>query len=175
MYRTRGYTLLMVTKTLAVAAVTHRLIESQTMKTQSDTTNKSASVAIRKSSQVIDEPKATANEEREGSNRPCLSRRTCALLSWTAVAIMLAFIFCMSAKTGNDLDNHSGIVSIVKKFLGCGRHVALRPRGRRIARGAFHGIPAAWRRACKRAAFHAVGHIREKRDRAPRRHARRLP
>lgn len=75
---------------------------------------------MRKSSQVIDEPKATANEEREGSNRPRLSRRTCALLSWTAVAITLAFIFCMSAKTGNDLDNHSGIISIVKNFLVAG-------------------------------------------------------
>ena len=75
---------------------------------------------MRKSSHATGEPKATANEEREGSNRPHLSRRTCALLSWTAVAIMLAFIFCMSAKTGNDLDNHSGIVSIVKNFLVAG-------------------------------------------------------
>lgn len=33
---------------------------------------------------------------------------------------MLAFIFCMSAKTGNDLDNHSGIVSIVKNLLVAG-------------------------------------------------------
>lgn len=90
------------------------------MKTQSDTTNKSASVATRKSSHVIGEPKATANEEREGSNRPRLSRRACALLSWAAVAIMLTFIFCMSAKTGNDLDNHSGIVSIVKNLLVAG-------------------------------------------------------
>ena len=90
------------------------------MKTQSDTTNKSASVATRKSSHVIDEPKATANEEREGLNRPRLSRRACALLSWAAVAITLAFIFCMSAKTGNDLDNHSGIISIVKNLLVAG-------------------------------------------------------
>lgn len=90
------------------------------MKTQSDTTNKSASVAIRKSSHVIDEPKATTGEELEGSNRPRLSRHACALLSWAAVAIMLAFIFCMSAKTGNDLDNHSGIISIVKNFLVAG-------------------------------------------------------
>ena len=90
------------------------------MKSQSDTTNKSASVATRKSSHVTGEPKATTGEEREGSNRPRLSRRACALLSWAAVAIMLAFIFYMSAKTGNDLDNHSGIVSIVKKFLVAG-------------------------------------------------------
>lgn len=75
---------------------------------------------MRKSSQVIDEPKATTGEELEGSNRSRLSRRACALLSWAAVAIMLAFIFCMSAKTGNDLDNHSGIVSIVKNFLVAG-------------------------------------------------------
>ena len=75
---------------------------------------------MRKSSQVIDEPKAITGEELEGSNRPRLSRRACALLSWAAVAIMLAFIFCMSAKTGNDLDNHSGIVSIVKNFLVAG-------------------------------------------------------
>lgn len=33
---------------------------------------------------------------------------------------MLAFIFCMSAKTGNDLDNHSGIISIVKNLLVAG-------------------------------------------------------
>ena len=90
------------------------------MKTQSDTTNKSASVATRESSHVIDESKATTSEELEGSNRPRLSRRACALLSWAAVAIMLAFIFCMSAKTGNDLDNHSGIVSIVKNLLVAG-------------------------------------------------------
>lgn len=75
---------------------------------------------MRKSSQVIDEPKATVNEEREGLNRPRLSRHACALLSWAAVAITLAFIFCMSAKTGNDLDNHSGIISIVKNFLVAG-------------------------------------------------------
>lgn len=90
------------------------------MKTQSNTTNKSASVAIRKSSHAIDEPKATVDEEREGLNRLRLSRHACALLSWAAVAITLAFIFCMSAKTGNDLDNHSGIISIVKNFLVAG-------------------------------------------------------
>lgn len=90
------------------------------MKTQSNTTNKSASVTIRKSSHAIDEPKATVNEEREGLNRLRLSRHACALLSWAAVAITLAFIFCMSAKTGNDLDNHSGIISIVKNFLVAG-------------------------------------------------------
>lgn len=90
------------------------------MKTQSNTTNKSASVAIRKSSHAIDEPKATVNEEHEGLNRLRLSRHACALLSWAAVAITLAFIFCMSAKTGNDLDNHSGIISIVKNFLVAG-------------------------------------------------------
>ena len=90
------------------------------MKTQSDTTNKSASVATRKSLRIVDEAKAAAIEEREASNRPRLSRRACALLSWAAVAIMLVFIFCMSAKTGNDLDNHSGIVSIVKNLLVAG-------------------------------------------------------
>ena len=103
------------------------------MKTQSDTINKSASVATRKSSHVIDEPKATVNEEREGSNRPRLSRRACALLSWAAVAIMLVFIFCMSAKTGNDLDNHSGIISIVRWLQGAaalfGREVDVSPVG----------------------------------------------
>ena len=122
---------------------------------------------MRKSSHAIDEPKATIGEELEGSNRPRLSRHAYAFLSWAAVAITLAFIFCMSAKTGNDLDNHSGIISIVKNFFGCRRHGALRPRGRRIARGAFHGIPATRCRACKRAAFHTMDHIREKRDRAP--------
>lgn len=61
-------------------------------------------MATRKSSHVIDESKTTTSEEREGSNRPRLSRRACALLSWAAVAIMLAFIFCMSAKTGNEVD-----------------------------------------------------------------------
>ena len=75
---------------------------------------------MRESSHVIDESKATTSEECEGSNRPRLPRRACALLSWAAVAIMLAFIFCMSAKTGNDLDNHSGIVSIVKNLLVAG-------------------------------------------------------
>lgn len=90
------------------------------MKTQSDTTNKSASVAARKTSHATDEPKATVNEKREGLNRPRLSRHAYAFLSWAAVAITLAFIFCMSAKTGNDLDNHSGIISIVKNFLVAG-------------------------------------------------------
>lgn len=90
------------------------------MKTQSRITNKNAGTPTRKSSRVIDESKAATSEEREGSNRPRLSRRACALLSWAAVAIMLAFIFCMSAKTGNDLDNHSGIISIVKNFLVAG-------------------------------------------------------
>lgn len=75
---------------------------------------------MRKSSHAIDGPKAAIGEELEGSNRPRLSRRACALLSWAAVAIMLAFIFCMSAKTGNDLDNHLGIISIVKNFLVAG-------------------------------------------------------
>lgn len=90
------------------------------MKTQSRITNKRAGTPVRKSSHAIDEPKVTIGEELEGSNRPRLSRRACALLSWAAVAIMLAFIFCMSAKTGNDLDNHSGIVSIVKNLLVAG-------------------------------------------------------
>lgn len=144
------------------------------MKTQSDTTNKSASVATHKSSHAIDEPKATTGEELEGSNRPRLSRRACALLSWAAVAIMLAFIFCMSAKTATtSITTRASSRSSKTSWLR--RHGALRPRDRRIARGAFHGIPAAWRRAHKRAALHAVDHIREQRDRAPRRHARRLP
>ena len=90
------------------------------MKTQSRITNKNAGAPTHKSSHTIDESKATTSEEHEGSNRPRLSRRACALLSWAAVAIMLAFIFCMSAKTGNDLDNHSGIVSIVKNLLVAG-------------------------------------------------------
>lgn len=90
------------------------------MKTQSRITNKNAGTPTCKSLHTIDESKATTSEEREGSNRPRLSRRACALLSWAAVAIMLAFIFCMSAKTGNDLDNHSGIVSIVKNLLVAG-------------------------------------------------------
>ncbi|WP_329935701.1 VanZ family protein [Slackia isoflavoniconvertens] len=90
------------------------------MKTQSRITNKSTGIPMRKSSHAIDEPKATIGEELEGSNRPRLSRRACALLSWAAVAIVLAFIFCMSAKTGNDLDNHSGIISIVKNLLVAG-------------------------------------------------------
>ena len=75
---------------------------------------------MRKSSHVIHEPKAVTSEERGNSNRPRLSHRACVLLSWAAVVIMLAFIFCMSAKTGNDLDNHSGIVSIVKNLLVAG-------------------------------------------------------
>lgn len=90
------------------------------MKTQSRITNKSTGIPMRKSSHAIDEPKATIGEELEGSNRPRLSRRACALLSWAAVTIMLAFIFYMSAKTGNDLDNHSGIISIVKNLLVAG-------------------------------------------------------
>lgn len=122
---------------------------------------------MRKSSQVIDEPKAITGEELEGSNRPRLSRRACALLSWAAVAIMLAFIFCMSAKTGNDLDNHSGIVSIVKNFLVAGatalfgHEVDVSPWG--ISRNTCCLAP----RSQTRCVSHHGPYSRETRPRAP--------
>ena len=46
-----------------------------------------------------------------------LSRRTQAALSWAAVVVMLVVIFWMSAKSGNDLDHNSGIISAVKEWL----------------------------------------------------------
>lgn len=122
---------------------------------------------MRKSSHAIDEPKATIGEELEGSNRPRLSRRTCALLSWAAVAITLAFIFCMSAKTGNDLDNHSGIISIVKNFLVAGatalfgREVDVSPWG--ISRNTYYSVPCSQTRCVS----HRGPYSRETRPRTP--------
>ncbi len=46
-----------------------------------------------------------------------LSNKTKAALSWAAVVVLLVAIFWMSAKTGNDLDNNSGIVSAIKSWL----------------------------------------------------------
>lgn len=46
-----------------------------------------------------------------------LSRRAKAALSWAAVVVMLVVIFWMSAKSGNDLDHNSGIISAVKEWL----------------------------------------------------------
>lgn len=46
-----------------------------------------------------------------------LPRKTKAALSWAAVIVMLFVIFWMSARSGNDLDNNSGIVSLVKSWL----------------------------------------------------------
>lgn len=122
---------------------------------------------MRKSSHAIDGPKAAIGEELEGSNRPRLSRRACALLSWAAVAIMLAFIFCMSAKTGNDLDNHLGIISIVKNFLVAGatalfgREVDDRPWG--ISRNTCYSVP----RLQTRCVSHRGPYSRETRPRTP--------
>ena len=88
---------------------------------------------------------------------------------------MLAFIFCMSAKTGNGLDNHSGIISIVKNLLVAGatalfgHEVDVSPVGHFTE---YLLLGAALTNALR---FTPWNHIREKRDRAPRRHARRLP
>ena len=46
-----------------------------------------------------------------------VSRRTKAALSWAAVVVMLIIIFWMSARSGNDLDHNSGIVSLIKGLL----------------------------------------------------------
>lgn len=43
--------------------------------------------------------------------------RTALIASWIAVAIMAAVIFAMSAKSGIDLDENSGILSAVKAWL----------------------------------------------------------
>ena len=45
------------------------------------------------------------------------SRKTSILLSWIVVVVVCVFIFCMSAKTEFDLDDHSGIISLVKAWL----------------------------------------------------------
>lgn len=44
-------------------------------------------------------------------------RRLWAVLSWAAVIALAAFIFYMSAQSGEDLDEHTGIISIVKAWL----------------------------------------------------------
>ena len=88
---------------------------------------------------------------------------------------MLAFIFCMSAKTGNDLDNHSGIVSIVKNLLVAGatalfgHEVDVSPVGHFTE---YLLLGAALANALR---FTPWTTFERQRDRAPRRHARRLP
>ena len=90
------------------------------MKTQSHATTQNTDAPAIDNARGIGAENAALRERRETSNRPRPSRRACALLSWAAVAIMLVFIFFMSAKTGNDLDNHSGIISVIKNLLAVG-------------------------------------------------------
>lgn len=58
---------------------------------------------------------ATDPETSQAASR--LSRKTACILSWIAVGIMLAFIFYMSSRSGNDIDNNTGIFSSVKAWL----------------------------------------------------------
>lgn len=44
-------------------------------------------------------------------------RRRRAAVSWTLVAVWACFIFFMSAHTGNDLDEGTGLVALVKQWL----------------------------------------------------------
>ena len=98
--RTREYTLLMVTKTLAVAAVTSDLIESQTMKTQSRITNKKHGHSHAQKfarHRRAREPQSAKSSKIESSSP--LSPRI-AFLSRAAVAITLAFIFLHERENG---------------------------------------------------------------------------
>lgn len=58
--------------------------------------------------------KPTNNERPSHEAR---SRRMKTALSWAVVAALAAFIFFMSAQSGDDLDQNSGIVSVVKAWL----------------------------------------------------------
>ena len=55
--------------------------------------------------------------EPHAEKKSGIGRTTKVVLSWTAVIVMLIVIFWMSARSGNDLDNNSGIVSMVKSML----------------------------------------------------------
>lgn len=46
-----------------------------------------------------------------------MTKRSRLLLSWAAVAAWAAFIFFMSAHTGSDLDDGSGLVAQIKRWL----------------------------------------------------------
>lgn len=52
-------------------------------------------------------------------------RRHAVVLSWAAVVLVCAAIFAMSAKSGQELDESSGIVSVVKAWLAQGAEALL--------------------------------------------------
>lgn len=57
------------------------------------------------------------------------SSRGVVIASWAAVAVMAGIIFWMSAKTGIELDEESGIISLVKAWLA---RVAAAAAGREV-------------------------------------------
>lgn len=59
----------------------------------------------------------TPHAPRTGEKSPNRNARFAVVASWAAVVVMLALIFWMSAKTGADLDENSGLVSTVKAWL----------------------------------------------------------
>ena len=171
-----GYNLLMVTKTLAVAAVTHRFDRITNHETQSRITNKSAGMATRE--KFARHRRTKGHNQRRArrleSPSPLLAAHACFFHGQPS--IMLAFIFCMSAKTDNDLDNHSGHRLDRQKisWLRAPRHSSA-TRSTAIARGAFHGITCCLAPRSQTRCASRRDRIREQRDRTPRRHARRLP
>lgn len=58
-------------------------------------------------------PASSAQQPKTGH----LSRKSAAIISWIVVAFMLAFIFYMSSRSGNDIDHNTGIFSAIKEWL----------------------------------------------------------
>ena len=61
-------------------------------------------------------PQKTPGAE-EGSNTARRKRTYACFFSWVAVVAVAVFIFYMSAKTTQTLDNNSGIISLIKQAL----------------------------------------------------------
>lgn len=63
----------------------------------------------------------TSPDNASGTEKPQVTggiqRKTACILSWIAVAAMLALIFFMSSRSGIDIDNNTGIFSAVKQWL----------------------------------------------------------
>ena len=76
-------------------------------------------------------PASSAQQPQTGH----LSRKTAAIISWIVVAFMLAFIFYISSRSGNDIDHNTGIFSAIKEWLSVqalalfGREVDVSPVG----------------------------------------------
>ena len=81
------------------------------------------------------EDASPASSAQQSSQTGHLSCKTAAIISWIVVAFMLAFIFYMSSRSGNDIDHNTGIFSAIKEWLSVqalalfGREVDVSPVG----------------------------------------------